>query len=362
MRFSTPLLLAALSPALAGAYELPNIDFDDFTTPSFDAQTFSMSYSQVYAYGKDSAYEESMDSLLLEWGFLKDTSAKTFTLQDNLLFTVELDSAQRVKFFDARSRSGFEVSETRAEYVWGKDGQLSQVVSKNIHDPDWLDSTDFIWTHPNCADSRTTFGGLERITWSVDGMGRCSIGVGEYWNESSEQWMESSVLHWTWGASGPEMEVEIANGTDTVKIQRITYVNGLPNRDTAWSTEDGETSVEVCQNTYLQGAFRQRRCQSATETFSTTSTLILGSTTGTAQRTSRVLLPVEATELPGRIVFRNGGTEQVQIQVVQISGSTMETLVLEPGRTASLPIAKGSVVWRATSPSGNRSGVLNAVR
>jgi hypothetical protein len=362
MRFSTPLLLAALSPALAGAYELPNIDFDDYTTPSFDAQTFTMSYSQVYAYGKDSAYEESMDSLLLEMGFVIDTSAKTFTLQDNLQFTVELDSAKRVKVFGALSSSGFEVSETRAEYVWGKDGKLSQVVSKNIHDPDWLDSTDFIWTHPNCADSRTTFGGLERITWTVDGKGRCATGVGEYWNDSSDLWMESSVLHWTWGASGPEKEVEIENGTDTVKIQRITYVNGLPNRDTTWSYEDGDTSMEACQNTYLQGAFRQRSCQSATETFSTTSTLILSSTTGTAQRTSRALLPVEATELPGRIVFRNGGTERVQLQVVQISGSTMETLVLEPGRTASLPVAKGSIVWRATSPSGNRSGVLNAVR
>lgn len=359
-RFALGLLL----PALSGAFEPPRMGFDDYTTPEFDAKTFYLSYRAVLSYERDSIFgsDSALRSGLIRAGYEQDTVAKTFWIQDEVEHTVHTDAADRLESLDSRSLLDREINDKHATFEWTAQGKVSLVVTRNIHDSSLVDSAAYTWRHSQCADLSSTGNFVERIRWTADDQGRCLVGVRESMSEGSQDWNSYTTEHWTWGPDGPTRMIEMFDDLDTVRIHRITYENGLPVRDSIFYPGSDVNSTEACENSYVQQTFRERRCHSEGGSFTFQSVLGFQKSNEVGSRDPRYRIPVEARLQPGRIHFTNHGTETVRLQVVRISGARLETVVLEPGRSVTVPLAKGSIVWRATSATGSRSGVLNAVR
>jgi hypothetical protein len=359
-RFALGLLLL---PALSGAFEHPRFTFDDYTTPDFEAKTFYQSIRAVYRYGSDPAFDSSLVRILDSLGYVKDTVAQTLTLQEAVEFTVQTDASERLESVESRSMGSNNRNDMRSTFLRDTQGRISLQFTRSIQDSSTVDSSVFTWRHPKCADQRRTRSGILReIVWTVDNQGRCLEGVRNVWSETTQSWIESEAYSWTWGPSGPTQEVTTRNDLDTTQIHRITYENGLPVRDTVMYPRSSDNSKKVCENTYDQGTFQEQRCHSEGGASSTVIVLSLKKPAGVLLRPARSLLAIEAAALPGMVQFTNRTDERVRLQVVRISGARMETLVLEPGQTNSVAAAKGPIVWRALSPSGSRSGVLQEVR
>lgn len=303
-----------------------------------------------------------MKSGLLRAGYELDTVAKTFWIQDEVEHTVDTDAEDRMESMVSRSLLGREINDKHASFEWTVQGKISLVVTRNIHDSSQVDSAAYTWRHSQCADLSSTGSFVERIRWTADDQGRCLVGVRQSKSEGSQVWNSSTTEHWTWGPDGPTRMVEMFDDLDTLRIHRITYENGLPVRDSIFYPGSDVNSTETCENSYVQQTFRERRCHSEGGSFTFQSVQGFQKSNEVGSRVLRSRIPVEARLEPGRILFTNHGSEIVKLQVVRISGTRLETLVLEPGHTISVPAAKGPILWRATSPSGSRSGVLHTVR
>lgn len=359
VRFALGLLLL---PSLSGAFEPPRLNFGDYNTPGFEAKTFYQSIRAVYRYENDPALDSSLVRILDSLGYVKDAVARTYSWGETVEATVRTDASDRLEGLDTRSLSGKDINDVRATYYRNAQGKIELVVVRGIQDSSQADSTVYTWRHPKCADKRTSRNSIRQISWTVDDQGRCHVGMERSWSEADQAWTIRGTRTWTWGPSGPTQEVTTRDDLDTTRIHRITYENGLPVRDTVTYPGSGVNSRQVCENTYAQGKFQEQRCHTEEGAFSSVVVLSLQKPAGVVFRPARSLLAIEAAALPGIVRFSNQSKDRVQLQVVRISGARMETLVLEPGHTITLPAASGSLLWRATSPGASRSGVLHAVR
>lgn len=361
-----PMFSLVFLPSILSAFEYPRPFIDDYQLPEFEANRILQDVTTVYHYGDDPDFDpDALDSLVSS-GWLRDSISQTLTRTERTVSTPVVDASNRLVQLEARTLPVGSPFDYRIQTTWNPAGKPILDVITNLADSTILDSTTYIWNHPDCPDLLLSGsdGSLEKITWSVDDLGRCASGVDSVREAPLDPWTFSRRIQRSWSVDGPIEEVALDENGDTLGLFRLRYDGvGKPVADSTWiSGDSGLWLDETCSNTLVDGALKERICSSRDGFYATISTLRLETPTGISGFPPRAPSLVETAASSDQMRFRNTSALPLEIRIRSLTGTSLGTVRLAPGSQALVPHPGGTVVWVAKSSTSSSSGILTAIR
>ncbi|MEN9307127.1 MAG: hypothetical protein RL173_1059 [Fibrobacterota bacterium] len=291
-----------------------------------------------------------------------DTRTKTYSAHDKG-WIARIDSAgltSRV-VADAVYDAGGKVHlETRRGY----DG-LGRIVTEYVYSGAstlvLVDSTRWVWKHPDCADE---YRSDLRWIWKTGSDGRCLEGSFQLPDPTAVSgWSEDHRLGLVWSGRHLKAAFEVQLGDTMTREEYVYTPDSLVSSISTYSLDGSWYLAENTSYTYLAGRF----VKSVAQGFDSTGTVFARAVRTARQRTADMSRSSDshqgtfaAKRLGSTVLFVNTTSEPLHVAVFAPDGSRRADLVVAAGQKLewAAPAGDGALYWHARGASYSASGAL----